>query len=217
MNNKTKKGLETKQLIINNSAQLFARYGYSGITIRKIASKVGIKESSIYNHFKGKADILDKLYDEFIKNIPLTRPSDTELDQMLMIMEPDEIFKNILFQVGKSVNGVLSNVALIIDNEKYRNARAAEIYYKYVIAEPATYYEKLINKMIQMKMIKNIDARIFAEQYIYISNALTKEYIMAQYGFGDVYAVVGYMVKTLKFFCHLMKNGDIDRGEGEKK
>jgi len=211
---KRKKGLATTHQILNAAADLFARNGYDGVSVRQIAEKTGVKESSLYNHFKSKSDILETLFDEFIKNVPETRPSNEEIDKMLMIMEPEEVFKSILFHVGKNVCGTLSNTAMIINYEKFRNPRAAEMYYKYVVNEPADYYERLINKMIGLKMVKPVDARIIAEQYNYISIALTKEYIMAQYGLADVHSVVAYMIKTLKFFCGLMK---YDSGEYDEK
>lgn len=211
---KRKKGLETKRNILDISADLFARNGYDGVSMRQIAENTGIKESSLYNHFKSKADILETLFDEFITLVPQTRPSEEEIDRMLMLMEPEEVFKNIVFHVGKSVNGTLLNTSMIINYEKFRNQRAADTYYKYVVKEPADYYERLINKMIEQKMVKPVDARIFAEQYNYVSIALTKEYVMAQYGLADVHSVVGYMIRTLRFFCHLMAN---DGGEYDEK
>lgn len=201
---KRKKGLETKRRILDIASDLFARNGYDGVSLRQIAKNTGIKESSLYNHFQSKADILETLFDEFIISVPLTRPSDEEIDKMLLIMEPEEVFKNILFHVGKSVIGTLSNTAMIIHYEKFRNPRAVEMYYKYIIHEPTDYYERLIHKMIERNMVKPVDARIIAEQYNYVSIALTKEYIMAQYGLNDIHSVVGYMIRTLKFFCGLM-------------
>lgn len=214
---KRKKGLETTRQILDIAADLFARNGYDGVPVREIAEKAGIKESSLYNHFKSKADILETLFDEFIKSVPDTRPTDEEIDQMLMIMEPEEVFKNILFHVGKNIGGTLQNTALIINNEKFRNPRAAEMYYKYIINEPADYYERLINKMIKQKMVKPVDARIIAEQYNYVSIGLTNEYIMAQYGLADMHSVVGYMIKTIKFFCGLMVNDSGEHNEKKKE
>lgn len=214
---KRKRGLETTRQILDIAADLFARNGYDGVSVRAIAVKTGIKESSIYNHFKSKADILETLFDEFIKHVPETRPSDGELDQMLMLMEPEEIFKSILFHVGKSICGTLSNTTMIINYEKFRNPRAAEMYYKYIVNEPADYYERLINKMIERKMVKPVDARIIAEQYNYVSIALTKEYIMARYGLADVHNVVGYMIKTLRFFCETMVNDSGKHNEKKKE
>ena len=214
---KRKRGVATTRQILDISADLFAKNGYDGVSVRAIAEKVGIKESSLYNHFKSKADILETLFDEFIKYAPETRPSNEEIDQMLMLMEPEEVFKSILSYVGKNVGSTLANTATIIDCEKHRNPRAAEMYYRYLVKEPADYYERLINKMIRRKMIKPVEARIIAEQYNYVSIALTKEYIMAQHGLADVKSVVGYMIKTLKFFCGMMEKDSGGRDEKKEK
>ena len=47
----------TKQKILNISTTLFSEYGYKGTSVRKIATKVGIRESAIYNHYKNKEEI----------------------------------------------------------------------------------------------------------------------------------------------------------------
>lgn len=210
---KRRRGLETTRQILDTAAALFAKNGYDGVTMREIAHLAGIRESSIYTHFKSKSDILETLYDDFIRKVPGTRPSDEEIDRMLLLMGPEEVFKSILFRVGESVSGTLANTAMIIHYEKFRSPRAAEMYRKYVVNEPAAYYERLIVKMIERKMVPPVDARMIAQQYNYVSIALTKEYIMAQYGLADVREVVGYMVKTLNFFCQIMRNGTGERDE----
>ncbi|MGE5626657.1 MAG: TetR/AcrR family transcriptional regulator [Solirubrobacterales bacterium] len=202
---KRKKGIETRRRVLDVSSALFAINGYEGVTVREIAKEAGIKESSLYNHFKNKAGILETLFDEFIKAVPETRPSLDEIEEMLKIMGPEEVFKNILFYVGKSVCGTLSNISMIINNEKFRNPRAADMYYKYLINEPSGYYENIIRKMIERKMVKPINPRLVAEQYNYVSISLTQEYIMSQYGLADADSVVSYMVRTLNFFCEIIK------------
>ena len=47
----------TKEKIIKASSALFSELGYRGTSVRKIASKVGIRESALYNHFKNKEEI----------------------------------------------------------------------------------------------------------------------------------------------------------------
>jgi len=131
-------------------------------------------------------------------------------------MEPEEVFKAILFHVGQSVGGRLANTAMIINFEKYRSPRAAEMYYRYVVREPADYYERLILKMADRGMVRTTDARMIAEQYNYVSITLTKEYLMAQHGLADVHAVVAYMIRTLRFFCSLMKAESGERDEKPK-
>jgi len=47
----------TKAMILKESKALFSELGYRGASVRKIASKVGIRESALYNHFKNKEEI----------------------------------------------------------------------------------------------------------------------------------------------------------------
>ena len=202
---KRKRGLSTARAILEAAAELFAQRGFDGVTMRDIAAKVGIRESSIYSHFSGKAEILESLYDHFIREVPNTRPSFEQLDEMMQRAQPEEVFRHILFHVGEHVKGVLSNTAMIINFEKFKSQRAADMYYRYVVQEPSAYYETLIQKMIARGLFRPVDARLFAEQYNYVSIALTKEYLMAQYGLADAHQVVAYMIKTLNFFCGQMK------------
>ncbi len=48
---------KTKTAIVKSAMELFALHGYKGTSVRKIASKVGIRESALYNHFKNKEAI----------------------------------------------------------------------------------------------------------------------------------------------------------------
>ena len=54
---KTIKRSGTKEKILKESTNLFCELGYKGASVRKIASKVGIRESAIYNHYKNKEEI----------------------------------------------------------------------------------------------------------------------------------------------------------------
>ncbi|MCX7698554.1 MAG: TetR/AcrR family transcriptional regulator [Candidatus Goldbacteria bacterium] len=49
----------TKNKLITNIIELMSKYGYNGISIRKITKKTNIKESTFYYYFKNKKSILD--------------------------------------------------------------------------------------------------------------------------------------------------------------
>lgn len=53
----------TREKILEAALDLFSRRGYEAVSVREIAKAVGIRESSLYNHFKGKRDIFDSLVD----------------------------------------------------------------------------------------------------------------------------------------------------------
>ena len=202
---KRKKGLETTDRILRASAELFAANGFDAVSLTQIAEASGMRESSLYNHFSGKSAILEALFEIFRASAPLFRPSPEEIDRLLPHMTPEEIMKHILLYFGSHGNDFVERIAMVITNEKFKNALAASIYYECIVAEPSAYYEALFAKMIARGMIRPIDARMFAEQYNYVSIALTKEYFMAKNGLADLESVVRYMVKTLRFFCSLMQ------------
>ena len=54
---KNAQGKHTKERILELAMELFAEHGYKGTSVRKIASKVGIRESALYNHYTNKEDI----------------------------------------------------------------------------------------------------------------------------------------------------------------
>jgi AcrR family transcriptional regulator len=56
-NTKENKISGTKLKILKEAKALFSELGYRGASVRKIASKVGIRESALYNHFKNKEEI----------------------------------------------------------------------------------------------------------------------------------------------------------------
>jgi AcrR family transcriptional regulator len=64
--------LNTREKIIYEALSLFSINGYDAVSVREIASAVKIKESSLYNHFKNKKDILNKIIEETLKRYYLT-------------------------------------------------------------------------------------------------------------------------------------------------
>ena len=58
--------VNNKEKIFNVSVNLFSEHGYDGVSIRQIAREVGIKESSIYNHYPSKEAILDSILNYYI-------------------------------------------------------------------------------------------------------------------------------------------------------
>lgn len=56
-------GASTRERIMTEAAELFARQGYHGTTTREIADAVGIRQPSLFHHFAAKAAIVEALLD----------------------------------------------------------------------------------------------------------------------------------------------------------
>ena len=57
--------MTTRDKILWEALTLFSSRGYDAVSVRDIARAVGIKESSLYNHFKNKQDIFDTILSEY--------------------------------------------------------------------------------------------------------------------------------------------------------
>ena len=55
--------MTTKERIVETALELFSQRGYDGVSVRDIARAVGIRESSLYNHFENKQAIFDGIVD----------------------------------------------------------------------------------------------------------------------------------------------------------
>ncbi|MFZ1815630.1 MAG: TetR/AcrR family transcriptional regulator [Rhizobiaceae bacterium] len=51
-------GEKTSQAVEKAALELFARHGYAAVSMRQIASEVGVQPGALYNHFPAKQDLL---------------------------------------------------------------------------------------------------------------------------------------------------------------
>ena len=74
-NNKelTAASIDTKDLIIDTAENLFAQFGYLGVSMMDIASSLGITKAALYYHFNSKEkiylEVLDGAFEEFSETI----------------------------------------------------------------------------------------------------------------------------------------------------
>ncbi len=64
--------MKTREKILKEALILFSERGFHAVSVRDIAKAVGIKESSLYNHFKNKQDIFDSIVDMYCRSFPFS-------------------------------------------------------------------------------------------------------------------------------------------------
>lgn len=198
----------TKQKIFDTSIELFSKKGCNGVSMRDIAKAVGIKESSIYNHYKSKDELIDSIFDFFANSIKDYRPSETELDIMLNYMTPEDLFKQLLIRYGNMLNGKLDSIARIIYSEQFKNEKAKILINENLLMEPAIYINKLLNMLLEKKIIKQVDTTLLADEYNYVLFALSFEYAHAINDGRDVAPIIKKMFKHIEFICDFLKNDE---------
>ena len=74
--------MTTKEKIMDVALHMFSERGYEAVSIRDICGEVGIKESTLYYHYKNKMDILDSLIAKFKDHISGLLSHIDEMPQM---------------------------------------------------------------------------------------------------------------------------------------
>ncbi|NLJ41766.1 MAG: TetR/AcrR family transcriptional regulator, partial [Clostridiales bacterium] len=128
--------MTTREKIIYEALSLFSINGYDAVTIREIASAVGIKESSIYNHFESKRNILEviisetlKRYDSILGDLRVPQPEDVNVSEFYDNLT-DEAFLEIctsifLFYLN---DDYISKLRRLLTIEQYGNKEIGQIF-----------------------------------------------------------------------------------------
>ncbi|KHD36650.1 TetR family transcriptional regulator [Clostridium acetobutylicum] len=195
----------TKQKIFEAAAKLFAKEGYNGVSMRQIAREVGIRESSIYNHYKNKEEILSSLFDYFVKTLTKCRPTEEEIEKMLDYMSVEDVFKQLIIGVGKSLNGTLNAIARIVYMEQFRNEKAKTIMLENLIEEPSEFAARVLKIMHKKNLIKDVDIELIAHEYNYTLLAITFEYSHAVSSNQDTAPIIKKMFNHVGFIYNAIK------------
>lgn len=171
--------MDTKDNIMTEALSMFSDLGYDAVSIRDIAKAVGIKESSIYYHFKNKQAILDSIIDKFenyiAELIELLNASFTTIDYEKGISNNsvnDYYFEKYLF------DPFCNQVLRFITIEQFHNIRMEELYERYMFELPYKYQVGAYEKLADLKLIDNKRAHELGNAYYNAMTTLTYKYLL---------------------------------------
>ena len=160
----------TKQRIIEESLQLFSQKGYEGVSMREIASAVGIKGASIYNHFKGKEDIFQGIFEEMTNRyedlanlLSISTEETADMAQRFVGIGEQELLhlaKSLFAFFGKDVFAVQFRRMLVA--EQNRSVLAAQTLKSYYFDAPIQYQTRLFEQMQKNGIFQGCDAKAMA-------------------------------------------------------
>lgn len=175
-----------KEKIFDVSIDLFSQYGYNGVSIRQIAGEVGIKESSIYNHYKSKESILDAILDYYIdrmlaNDIPLSQASEN-LDVGF-----DYFYKEGLQAFASQLRDEkMSKITRLILIESYHNDKIRDFMKESIISEAIAGWIVLFDLMKSKNLIRNdCDSGQLAESFYKFGLFLLYEHYIINYPEDD--------------------------------
>lgn len=176
----------TKNKILNVSIDLFSEFGYDNVSIRQIAKEVGIKESSIYNHYKSKESILETILDYYIsemtkEEIPLSEASQNlDIGFDYFYSAGLEVYKSKLSEPD------MMKITRIFLIESYHNEKIKEFIRKPIMEYAVNGWIDLFDLMKEKGLIRpDCDTKQLAESFYYYGLFLLIEHFIINYPEDD--------------------------------
>ena len=176
--------MTTKEKITEEALTLFAEKGYKGTSVKNIADAVGIKDASLYNHFKSKQEIFDSIVELIMKHIsdlsetlgmPQYDKQDTSISDFYVKLDLDGL-KKITREafVFYLTDPYVSKFWRIAHMEQYTNPQIYTMFRKIFMEDAVSYQEKLFEEMMERGVFYQGDARaaainFYAPVYLFLS------------------------------------------------
>lgn len=170
--------MSTREKIITVSLDLFSKKGFDAVSVRDIAGAVGIKESSLYNHFKNKQDIFDTIlkeysnrWDAIFNNLQLTG------DDMEFAVDSRtiEMYKNMTNEDFAQIAGTIFDYYMtdeinvkfrrMLTIEQYRSEDIAKLFRKISFDDSIEYQAQLFDGLIKAGCFIEVDPYILAIEF----------------------------------------------------
>lgn len=157
---------QTKDKIFDTALDLFSKKGYDSVSVRTIASEVGIRESSIYNHYSSKKDILMSIlnyFEEYFKGNPL----DDENIRKLLEENPEEFYHqgSEMFKQQIFEEKILKIMKLIFV-QMYQIDEVKEFFLREILGGSTDFWSDVFEILIQKNVIgSDCNPNKLAEMY----------------------------------------------------
>ncbi len=198
-------GLSTRDRIIYCSLDLFSVKGYEGVSMRDIATEVGIKAASIYKHFSNKEAIYSAIVELFQEKTAEIFQAPTENEQQYM-----SITKEAMCEMVKQIFSVyvqepfLSKCRKLFLISGFERKEIGRLYVGSFIREPIGYNTRIFQMLLAQKENKGKewDAEIMAYQFYAPVLSMMQEY---DYGVITLEDALEKVERSVKQFTEVYK------------
>ena len=166
--------MTTKERIVEEALTLFSVKGFKGTSVKNIADAVGIKDSSLYKHFKSKQEILDSIVEtmnlrleKMSEHVGLPAGDDVDtavtfyagLDEEQLVAFSKKIF---LFYLKDSFVSRFWRMGTI---EEFSNAAVYVVCSRLFLEESIRYQTEMFAAMVKAKVLKEADPGVLAMSF----------------------------------------------------
>ncbi len=175
--------MTTKEKITDVALRMFSERGYEAVSIRDICGEVGIKESTLYYHFKNKKDILDSLIERFKNHIKGLLSHLDEIDD-----EPSKKRKKNDLSSSKVLDTYMMDSYLfdpfcnlmirLMMIEQFHNEEIRELYEKTLFTDPYNIYVKVFKRLASEGAFFESQSEQIVRRYHAYMTMLTFKYLL---------------------------------------
>lgn len=198
---------KNKISILNVAINLFSQNGYNAVSIRDITREVGIKESSLYNHFKSKAMILETIYYNFRMDIAKIIPPLDSLDSIVSSMNIEAFltqgFNNFLEHIQNQEREKMWRIMYL---EQVRDREARAIYLDDIVTGICDYISIVFEKYMELKQIPRQDPKMLSINYQYPLLQMVNIYILKRLNSQETNSTEQMMKAHIQFFLRMIQS-----------
>lgn len=163
--------MDTKEKILWEALELFSVRGYGAVSVRDIAAAVGIRESSLYNHFPNKCAIFDAIVDicwakaeEYYHahNLPFSSDEDMSVFERSGPELEGAVLEVFRFFFEDEWNTRFRRLLTIC---QFADQRSGELYRRLYCQYPVDVQEAIFAKLMEKGIFRPGDPRVLAEQF----------------------------------------------------
>lgn len=165
--------MTTKEKIIYESLNLFSTKGFDAVSVRDIANSVGIKASSLYNHFKNKQDIVDTIIEKYSQYVTkfFEYIKINALIDNIKINKNNWIYNDQFFKSSLSIfkfylqDEFIIKFRKLLTIEQFNNSNLATLYNKIFIDDILIFQAKIFEILIDSNILVKKDSYTLALQF----------------------------------------------------
>lgn len=165
--------MNTKEKIIYEALNLFSTKGFDAISVRDIAKAVGIKASSLYNHFKNKQDIFDTIIEKYsahinklLEHIKIDTNNDGIILNKLNWLCDEQFFNKSLSMFKFYLEDeYIVKFRKLLTIEQFNNSKIANLYNKIFIDNILNFQSGIFEILIKSNILINKDPYTLALQF----------------------------------------------------
>ena len=173
--------MNTREKIMDVALHMFSERGYEAVSIRDICGEVGIKESTLYYHFKNKKDILDSLVEKFRSHIDGLLTHVDEITEKPAKKKGKDIENQMVdsYMMDSYLFDPFCNLMLrLMMIEQFHNEEIRTLYEKTLFSDPLAIQMNIFKTLAATGIFPEKDVEWIVKEYHAYMTMLTFKYLL---------------------------------------